>query len=74
MSRAENRANEHRAKKRAAKKLAIHSDEELTPRDIGKNAAVHGAACSCHLCGNPRKHFNELTPQEKRAQLDLFDE
>lgn len=22
--------------------------------------------CSCPACGNPRKHFNELTLQEKR--------
>jgi hypothetical protein len=25
--------------------------------------------CSCHMCGNPRKHFKEKTMQEKR-----FDE
>ena len=25
------------------------------------------AACSCYMCGNPRKHWNELTMQEKRA-------
>ncbi len=22
--------------------------------------------CSCYVCGNPRKHFNEKTIQEKR--------
>jgi len=22
--------------------------------------------CSCMMCGNPRKHFNEITIQEKR--------
>lgn len=22
--------------------------------------------CSCCMCGNPRRHFNELTPQERR--------
>lgn len=25
------------------------------------------AACSCLACGNPRKHWHELTIQEKRA-------
>lgn len=24
--------------------------------------------CSCHMCGNPRKHWGEKTPQEKRAE------
>jgi hypothetical protein len=23
--------------------------------------------CSCYMCGNPRKYFNELTRQEIRA-------
>lgn len=24
------------------------------------------AKCSCHMCGNPRKHWKELTIQERR--------
>lgn len=36
-----------------------------TPTEIGK--LVHTVPnCSCHMCGNPRKHFNEITMQEKR--------
>ena len=27
--------------------------------------------CSCSMCGNPRKHHNELTPQEKRANESM---
>lgn len=27
----------------------------------------HLAACSCLLCGNPRKHWKTLTLQERRA-------
>jgi len=27
--------------------------------------------CSCYMCGNPRKHFKELTKQEKIAN-DIF--
>lgn len=26
--------------------------------------------CSCWACGNPRKHFNEKTVQEKKADED----
>lgn len=29
--------------------------------------ADHMAQCSCHMCGNPRKHFGEKTMQEKKA-------
>lgn len=29
--------------------------------------------CSCETCGNPRKHFNELTMQEKKELgKDIF--
>ena len=28
-------------------------------------------SCSCFLCGNPRKHFGEMTVQEKRV-IDSF--
>lgn len=27
----------------------------------------HLAVCSCRSCGNPRKHFKELSMQERRA-------
>jgi hypothetical protein len=30
----------------------------------------HGAQiCSCPMCGNPRRHFGEKTPQEKRHEI-----
>jgi hypothetical protein len=29
--------------------------------------ANHLASCSCHMCGNPRRHFAELTMQERKA-------
>lgn len=41
---------------------------EITPKMIGR-AANHGKLCSCHMCGNPRKFFNEKTLQEQK-----FDE
>lgn len=29
--------------------------------------------CSCHMCGNPRKHFKEKTMQEKKADLYEYE-
>ncbi len=26
-------------------------------------------SCSCYMCGNPRRHFGELTVQERRAAI-----
>ena len=39
----------------------------LYPHDPLARAADHLAACSCYACGNPRRHFNEPTMQERRA-------
>lgn len=30
------------------------------------------AACSCWMCGNPRRHFGERTIQERRAMSSDF--
>lgn len=30
------------------------------------------AACSCWMCGNPRRHFGERTIQERRAMKDII--
>lgn len=44
-----------------------HSSElDISPREIGKTYSTHGVTCSCAGCGNPRKHFNEKTLQEKK--------
>ena len=48
------------------------------PEDV-KNVVVcimvnTPARCSCMGCGNPRKHFNEVTLQERRSMLDFEDE
>ena len=43
---------------------------EQTPRTVGKKA--HSPKmCSCWMCGNPRKYFNEMTIQEKRNEIVL---
>lgn len=60
--------DEIRMKKRAEKKArSIHSKGSVVePKEIGKTYTSHGAFCSCMMCGNPRKYFNEKTIAEKR--------
>lgn len=48
------------------------------PEDELKEAiacqAVNRKKCSCYMCGNPRKYFNEKTIQElKKEQKDRED-
>jgi len=31
-------------------------------------------ACSCHMCGNPRKYFKELTMQERRENISFKEQ
>lgn len=33
----------------------------------------HLAKCSCWMCGNPRKYFNEKTIQERKHKIELDD-
>ena len=47
------------------KKLA----RKIYPHDPKATNANHLATCSCMACGNPRKHWNEDTMQEKKAEL-----
>jgi len=35
--------------------------------------AHHGKICSCHMCGNPRKHWDEETIQELREKKRYGD-
>lgn len=46
-----------------------HHTERLKDKRKGY-LSPKGQVCSCHMCGNPRKHFNELTIQEQRYQND----
>lgn len=44
---------------------------------IHKRAAKrrnHLACCSCSMCGNPRRHFDEPTMQERRFAESLRDQ
>lgn len=43
------------------------------PKTIDKLShalAAHGKLCSCYACGNPRRHFDEVTIQEKKAPTE----
>jgi len=39
-----------------------------------KRSANHLASCSCAVCGNPRRHFKELTMAEKRSNLSFQEQ
>jgi hypothetical protein len=52
-------------------KSACEPAEEPTDKVIGKQAAVHGAVCSCQMCGNPRRYAKgkgRITMQERRLK------
>jgi len=46
---------------------------ELYPHDPQAANANHLAKCSCHMCGNPRKHFKKRTLNELR-QINVGDD
>jgi len=39
-----------------------------------RRSANHMASCSGACCGNPRRHFNERTIAEKKADLSFKDQ
>lgn len=51
-------------------RLYQSSSEDINRRVLGIRSNTR-ANCSCHMCGNSRKYFGEITIQEKR-QLDIF--
>lgn len=55
---ARRRADQHRMKAKALR---------LRPWDPKARSANHLAACSCAMCGNPRRHLGEPTVQERRS-------
>ena len=48
--------------------------DETEKEQHQKRMAENRKPCSCHMCGNPRKHWKELTIQEKRAIIDDAEE
>lgn len=67
------RTKDYRIHQEEKKKRKVVKDydkwwwEDETLRIIGKKA--HSPkGCSCHMCGNPRKYWNEKTIQERRDE------
>ncbi len=62
---AQRRHDKFRMRKRA--------EDVMKDWGISKKSASYMAdnmqSCSCYMCGNPRKHFGELTVQERRAVI-----
>jgi hypothetical protein len=73
--RASRRAQQQRVKARAYRKFKeshyswMHNDSEIYNR--ARRKANHMKDCSCYMCGNPRKHFNETTVQEQKHKHTL---
>lgn len=44
----------------------MREGSEWLDRTVNRLAG-HGKLCSCHMCGNPRRHHGEKTMQERRA-------
>jgi hypothetical protein len=45
-----------------------HTADEQWYENWAVRHADNLTRCSCHMCGNPRKHFNDITIQEKKWQ------
>ena len=48
--------------------VPTESDKTLF-RKMACSRANTGTPCSCYMCGNPRKHWDEKTRQEKKSLL-----
>jgi hypothetical protein len=70
-SRAFRRAQALKKKTWAAKTFKYHYMTELTEAGIGIRAHTP-AICSCHMCGNPRKHWKQVTLQERKHEVELL--
>lgn len=67
---AQRRHDAARVKRNRSAHLVVRSQQ--TPKALGMHAATP-ASCSCHMCGNPRKHRGDLTMQERKF-LDVSRE
>lgn len=54
-------------KREAVKRLKNIYLADVTPRSVGM-AACTPKACSCFLCGNPRKYYGDSKISEQRWQ------
>lgn len=73
MSRAIRRFNMEKKKnkiKNILKNKPYYDEIKNIDKLIGRLASTP-ASCSCSMCGNPRKHFNEKTRKEIISDLEL---
>ena len=70
-TRAERRKHKQRMKKKAEKIVRTEgwTDEEYIAHRAAR-IAENRTACSCHMCGNPRRIWGEKTIQEKKYELE----
>ena len=54
-----------------SKGLGVHDKAIKEPHRMAKHHAMDCGRPGCMLCGNPRKIFKEVTPQEKKLFQDL---
>lgn len=66
MDRSERRHRTWRIKAKYYRRLRRDEWWQPTEKEAGR-FANHGKACSCWMCGNPRKYLGEPTLQERRA-------
>ena len=72
--RAKRREQTKRIKERAKKIIKGWGGTDLSDRNVGRVASVHGAGCSCMKCGNPRHKWNSITRQEELAKIEEKDQ
>jgi hypothetical protein len=62
------RKQEFRKKNKVVKKyFNWWGDEDWDPKSIGLRSHTP-CLCSCWMCGNPRKYYNDGTIQEKKNE------
>ncbi|QIG72110.1 hypothetical protein EVB97_279 [Rhizobium phage RHph_Y65] len=60
----------HRKRLRENRKIYHGGLQWVIDREKAKSFRVNTPTpCSCHMCGNPRKFFKELTIQERKFAL-----
>jgi 4-hydroxyphenylpyruvate dioxygenase-like putative hemolysin len=71
-----NRRAEKRMKKWKLWYDTLFSKEETEKFRIAEKRRLRKTpkACSCWMCGNPRKHLNEITRQELQSKFKMDEE
>lgn len=76
-TRAERRHYAQKAKdktRRILKGWSWSGEGEPTELRVAKMSQTHCVNCSCYMCGNPRKYYDDITIQEKKAKEDYEEQ